>query len=121
LTDARGAGIINGEVSYGYDRCSIEELQREVETLKKKVARLERRDGGRKPAPCKIASGLSEREHVERILRDAGLLAELTPEEKARAAEWRALPEARKREVILELDSLRLDPPLSQLIHDQRR
>jgi hypothetical protein len=99
----------------------LKKLQREVETLKKKVARLERKNGVRKPTARKITRGLSERERVERILRDAGLLVELTPEEKARAAEWRALPEARKHEIRLKLDSLRLDPPLSQLIHEQRR
>jgi hypothetical protein len=99
----------------------LKKLQHEVETLKKRVARLERKNGEREETPLKSTKGRTEAEHVDEILRRAGLLAELTPGEKARAAEWRALPEERKREVIEKLDSLRLNPPLSKLIHDERR
>lgn len=98
----------------------LKKLQREMEALKKKVARLERKDDGPKPARRKITRGLSERERVEEALRDAGLLAELTTEEKARAAHWRALPEEEKRRIRDELWNLKLDKPLSQIIIENR-
>lgn len=98
----------------------LKKLQREVETLKKKVARLERKNGGRKPVARKITRGLSDRERVQQVLRNAGLLAELTPEEKARAAEWRALPEQEKQRIRDELWNLKLERPLSQIIIENR-
>jgi hypothetical protein len=64
---------------------------------------------------------ISERQQAIQVLQNAGMLTELDPELKRQAAEWRALPEERKREVIETLKSVRLDPPLSQIIHDERR
>ena len=97
----------------------IKRLRREVGTLKKRVTRLERREfgGKRKAAPKRTAS---QRDRVREILRQSGMLAELTPEEKARAAEWRALPEAEKQRVRDELWNLKLSQPLSQIIIENR-
>lgn len=64
---------------------------------------------------------LSERERVREILRNAGMLAELTPEEKARAARWRALPEEEKKRIQDEFFNLKLDKPLSDIIVENRR
>jgi hypothetical protein len=63
---------------------------------------------------------VSERDRVTQILRDAGMLAELDPELKRQAAEWRALPEERKQAVIDKLRTIHLDPPLSQTIIEDR-
>ncbi len=105
----------------------IKRMQRDIETLKKKVARLEKRKNGKRQIPARksepIATRvdkLSERERVRAILRQAGMLAELTPEEKARAARWRALPEEEKRRVRDELWNLKLQKPLSQIIIENR-
>ncbi|HEX7593949.1 MAG TPA: hypothetical protein VF429_07230 [Anaerolineae bacterium] len=63
---------------------------------------------------------VSERDRITQILRDAGMLAELDPELKRQAAEWRALPEERKQAVIDKLRTIHLDPPLSQTIIEDR-
>jgi hypothetical protein len=102
-------------------------LQREVETLKGKVARLERRENSKRHGVTREREVVSPRERAVsenaravEILRQAGLLAELTPEEKAMAAEWRALPEEEKRQVREELWNLKLTQPLSQIIIENR-
>ena len=97
----------------------IKRLRREVETLEQRITRLERRENGgkRKAVPKRAAS---QRDRVREILRQSGLLAELTPEEKARAVEWRALPEAEKQRVRDELWNLKLAKPLSQIIIENR-
>jgi hypothetical protein len=106
----------------------IKQLRREIETLKKKVAQLQRRRNGklRQKARKRKASVarpvvVSERERAREILRRAGITREMTPEEKKLAAEWRVLPAEEKRQVEETLRSVRLDPPLSQLIHEMRR
>ena len=64
--------------------------------------------------------GVSERERGIEILRRAGALAELTPEEKQLAAAWRALPETRKRQVIETLKTTKFNPPLSETVIQDR-
>jgi hypothetical protein len=64
---------------------------------------------------------MTERERVDEILRKAGMLAELTPEEKAMAAEWRALPEDEKKRIQDEFYNLKLDKTLSEIIIENRR
>jgi len=54
-------------------------------------------------------------------LRAQGLIREPTPEERQLAAEWDALPEEEKEAHIRLMRSLVLDPPLSQIIIDNRR
>ena len=107
----------------------IKRLWREVEKLKKQVEQIKRTGNGkrrttaqkRKPiAPRSQKRPVTERELVDEALRRAGLLAELTPEEKARAAEWRALPEEEKQRVRDELWNLKLEKPLSQIIIENR-
>ncbi|OGO40397.1 MAG: hypothetical protein A2Z03_05180 [Chloroflexi bacterium RBG_16_56_8] len=97
----------------------IKRLWREVEKLKKQVSELERKNGGKRRATLPRHAS-PERARVREILSDAGLLAELTPEEKARAAEWRALPEEEKQHVRDELWNLKLEKPLSQIIIENR-
>lgn len=94
-------------------------LEREVETLRKKVARLERRENGTRRTVVRKRK-LSGRERVRDALRRGGLLAELTPEEKAMAAEWRALPDEEKQRVRDELWNLKLEKPISQIIIENR-
>jgi hypothetical protein len=49
-------------------------------------------------------------------LRQEGLIRDPAPEELEHAAAWDSLPEAEKRNIDQELDGLRLDPLLSQII-----
>ncbi len=54
-------------------------------------------------------------------LRAQGLTSDLPPEVHAHAERWRQLPEEEKQAHIQEMRSLVLDPPLSQIIIDNRR
>ncbi len=49
-------------------------------------------------------------------LRQEGLIRDPSPEELEHAAAWDSLPEAEKRSIDEELDGLRLDPLLSEII-----
>jgi len=71
--------------------------------------------------PGEEARPAPERERVRAALRAAGLLSEPTSEMRRRAAEYDARhpPEEQER-ILAELRSLRLDPPLSQIILESR-
>ncbi len=104
---------------------TVKELERRVEALEKRVTKLERRDK-RKEAPVAEQPltdnhAGSEHEIVNELLREAGLLAELTPEMEALADEWQALPEDEKRRTLDEFYNLKLDKPLSDIIIENRR
>ena len=63
----------------------------------------------------------SERERVRAALRAAGLLSEPTTKMREAAEEYNARHSPEEQEQILtELRSLRLDPPLSQIVLDNR-
>jgi hypothetical protein len=100
-------------------------VEAELRELKARVGRLEqvvrelRGDGS--PASPAEREDLSERERALAILKAEGLVRELTPEERALAAEWQALPEEEKQAHIQLMRSLVLDPPLSQIIIENRR
>lgn len=99
----------------------LKRMQARIKKLETELTRVQRamREQGILPSGKRTTTRkgkLSERERVREILRNAGMLAELTPEDKALAAEWRALPEERKQEVIRKLDSIRFNPPLSETI-----
>lgn len=63
----------------------------------------------------------AEKERVLTLLRAEGVIVEPGPRTKALAAEWEALSEEEKRAHRELMDSLKLDPPLSQIITDNRR
>jgi hypothetical protein len=63
----------------------------------------------------------AEKERVLALLRAEGVIMEPGPRTKALAAEWEALSEEEKQEHRRFMDSLKLDPPLSQIIMDNRR
>jgi hypothetical protein len=103
------------------------ELEREVSDLKERLERLEgqvhtltkQSEPAAPPAPAN-GEGMSHTEIVT-WLKARGMIAELPPELKERAARWRALSEEEKQAHIREMDSLVLDPTLSQIIIDNRR
>lgn len=64
---------------------------------------------------------LSERARVRAILKNSGVIREMTAAEKKIATRWDALPAAQKVEVEETLRGVKIDPPLSQLIHDLRK
>ncbi len=108
----------------------LKRLKSEVETLKKKVARLERRENGKRRSiarkrrlttPRLRKRGLNENERADQILRRAGLLAEPTEREKQLVAEWRAVPESERNRLLDQFRSTKLNIPLSQIVIEQRR
>lgn len=98
----------------------LRELQTRVTWLEQAVQEL--RDSGR---PTLVGEeeleGLSERERLLAELKAEGLIRDLTPEERALAAEWDALPEDEKEAHIRLMNSLVLTPSLSQIIIESRR
>ncbi len=103
-------------------REQIEELRKEVRRLKNESTETRRilREHGLWPVRYKKNTRLSERERARLILRQANVVRDMTPAEQALADEWRALPVEEQREVEEALRQVRIDPPLSQLIHEMR-
>lgn len=104
-------------------REQIEELRKELRRLKTestKTRRILREHGLWPPVKPKKAARLSERERARLILRQAQVVREMTAQEQALADEWRALPEEEQQAVEDALRHVKIDPPLSQLIHDMR-
>lgn len=119
----------NGKhVSVVLDQQVYQDLLAELKTLRANAAKPRGKNGKRgtskrirRPrATVAAKTPVSERDRITQILRDAGMLAELDPELKRQAAEWRALPEERKQAVIAKLRTIHLDPPLSQTIIEDR-
>ena len=100
----------------------LKELVKRVEHLERGLNRLEivleRRVA---PEPEVPLEELSERERGLAALRRAGLLVDPPPHILAAAEEWRRIPEEERRRIQAELRTLRLDPPLSQIILESRR
>lgn len=106
----------------------IKRMQRDIASLKKEVAQLKRKNGKRRvatrvPKPTALSSRvvpLSENERVLALLRSKGMIADLPPEAKARAARWDALPEEEKKRISDEFFNLKLDKQLSDIIIENR-
>lgn len=60
------------------------------------------------------------RKEIKEYLLAKGVIRLPSAEELAIAAEWDALPEAERRQFTAKLQSLKLEPPLSELIHQMR-
>jgi len=93
-------------------------LRLRVERLEQEVRRL---SGGRLEVPPPPPGKPADPEQVIAWLKAQGLIREPTPEELRLAAEWDALPEEEKEAHIRFMRSLALDPPLSQIIIENRR
>jgi len=100
-------------------------LELELVDLKARVERLEtkvRRLTGEEPEVAPPAPGEPiDPEQLIAWLKAEGLVRDPTPEERRLAAEWDALPEDEKEAHIRFMRSLVLDPPLSQIIIENRR
>ena len=103
-------------------REQIEELRQEVRRLKNESSQTRRilREHGLLQVKSRKLAHLSEREQALFILQQANILREITPAEKALAAEWQALSAPERQEVEEALWRVKIDPPLSQLIHEMR-
>src|SRR3990172_11254183 len=94
-------------------REQIEELRKEIRRLKNESIETRRilREHGLWPVKHKKSAHLSERERARLILRQANVVREMTPAEKALADEWRALPVEEQRGGETEPRQGRDDPP----------
>jgi hypothetical protein len=96
----------------------LAELRLRVERLEQEVQRL----AGWKPeVPPPPPGEPPDPERVIAWLKAQGLVREPTPEELRLAAEWDSLPEKEKEAHIRFMHSLTLNPPLSQIIIENRR
>jgi hypothetical protein len=99
-------------------------LEREVVELKARVAHLEamvRQLVGK--ARQAVPAALDEPLDLEQLLarcKAAGVVRDPTPEERRLAGEWDALPEEEKQAHIRVMHHLVLNPPLSQIIIENR-
>ena len=99
-------------------------LQQEVNEIKARLDCLEARV--RQLAEEKHEAGLQTPDELltpEQVLaglKAEGLVREPTPEERRLAAEWEAVPEEEKQTHTRLMHGLVLDPPLSQIIIENR-
>jgi len=98
---------------------NLAELTARVERLEQVVAELQMTKPASDIAPA--AEPDTEKERLLALLQATGLLAKPGPMIQARAKAWRRLPERDRRQFRQEMDALQLDPPLSQIIIDNRR
>lgn len=98
----------------------LQKLLPKVTQLQKRVAQLEKKKKQVRQSVRKPKRQLSERERAITLLRQGGITREPTAKEKKLAAQWRALSEQEKQKVNQELRQVRIEPLLSQLIHDMR-
>ena len=99
--------------------------EQELGDLKIRVERLETTvrhlKDNPQPVPSTEPGQLANQEQILAWLNAEGLVRHPTSEEQRLASEWDALPEEEKQEHVRVMRSLRLDPPLSQVISESRR
>jgi len=100
-------------------------MQLELVELKARVERLEeqvRRLTGQEPEVAPPAPGEPlDHERLIAWLKAEGLVVDPPPMARVHAERWRSLPEEEKRAHIRFMRSLVLDPPLSEIIIENRR
>ena len=100
----------------------LKELIRRVERLETRLHHLGMTVEQQEPPGLEIAAaGLSEKERGLAALRRAGLLMAPSPYTYALAKEWRKRPKKERERIQAELRALRLEPPLSEVIVQDRR
>lgn len=103
-------------------QAQLQELTRRVEHLERGFHRLEcTLEQKTTPEPAALPEHLSERERGLAALRRSGLLVEPSPYILALAEKWRKRPREEREQIQTELRALRLDPPLSEIIIQNRR
>lgn len=97
---------------------NLAELAARVERLEQVVAELQVTKPASDIAPA--AEPGNEKERLLALLQATGLLARPGPLVRVQAEAWRRLPERDRRQFRQEMDALQLNPPLSQIIIDNR-
>ncbi|MBM3131241.1 MAG: hypothetical protein FJ009_21790 [Chloroflexi bacterium] len=98
------------------------QMQKDLRDLKRQLAPKPRGKNGKRRAVTPAREPMTEENaRVLELLRRKGMIAELTPKEKARAARWDALPEEDKQRAWDEFFNLKLEKSLSDIIIENRR
>lgn len=95
------------------------ELEMEVAEIKTRLRRVEnalREQSGAQNLVAPPPNLPSNNEELMRWMRDQGLVRDPTPDELRRAAQWDELPDEEKDAHVRLMNSLVLDPPLSEII-----
>ena len=116
---------------------TLKQLERRVAAMEQRLTALEKKkrrtnghksNGGRKTRARQTlhsnTTDLTEQEKQKRAiehLRKIGMIVELPPQAKERAARWRALPEDEQKRILDEFARLPLEKPLSEIINENRR
>jgi hypothetical protein len=111
-------GLRRGENDMSTWEQELGELKGRVERLETTVHQLA---GVAQSVISPEPNQLADQEQILTWLKTAGLVREPTAEEHRLAAEWDALPEEKKQEHLRLMRNLPLDPPLSQIIIENRR
>jgi len=87
-------------------------LEREMVKIKSNL--------GKSVAPKPVKRIPKTRREIREYLLAKGVTRLPSSEELAVAAEWDAIPEEERKQFTAKLQSLKLEPPLSELIHQMR-
>ncbi len=98
----------------------LKSLQRQVEQLQQRVARLESRKRTKRSAPRKSARPPTSRQNIIALLEKNGVIRSVTPEEQHLAAEWNTLASKEKKRVNQALRQIHLDTSLAELVREVR-
>jgi hypothetical protein len=100
-------------------------LEREIEALKERVKQLEVRIFQQEPHGSPTTASPpgkdANRDQWRAWLETKSVVADLPPEAQAEAENWRKMLDTEKQEHIQSMRDLELDPPLSQIIVENRR
>lgn len=107
----------------------VEHFDQRLSVLEEKVTALQTKLENMVPGAVEIPPELlvplddpmAEKERIIALLKAKGMIAEPGPYIRAGAARWDALSEEEKQAHRKLMDSLQLDPPLSQIVIDNRR
>jgi len=103
---------------------SVIELEEKVAELQERVACLEWsvwRLPEKQPLSPLPPDHVLDKHALINLLKKAQIIRDPLPEEKSLAGEWHRLPKDEKLAHIQFMQSLTLDPPLSQIIVENRR
>jgi hypothetical protein len=115
---------------------TLKQLEKKIAAVEKRVAKLEktkkrtttrkqngaRKTNGQRTRQSSPSAGSEQarQKHALESLREKGMIVELPPEAKKRAARWRALPQDERKRILNEFSQVRLDKPLSEIIIQNR-
>lgn len=97
----------------------ISKLEREMALLLRQVSK-QKQTRVQEIAPASIAYRPLTRYQLRAELLARGITRPPSPEELAIAAKWKSRPRKEREQIIAKLGHLKIDPPLSELIHQMR-